>query len=264
MGDGTSEQPADVSSPVPPTAPESRHNTQRQWPKRKKMIVWVTAVVLVALLIGCVLYWWLVTDGNDQSPKQTPARNEQQQTQQQTSAPIIDPTPVTYKSTKLNIELTHRKDWSMKESADGELTFTSPQTSYTDAEGQSATGVFTFKVRKGVSEASKAVIEKSIATKASEVIAYTAPTAEQRQYTNVSYVGSKKDFFNFFIVTGSTELKPGNSLAYTLPLDGEFYLFVGGYGTPGSNLAFASVPKEFMDSDTLAQAIKIVESIKIY
>ena len=67
------------------------------------------------------------------------------------------------------------------------------------------------------------------------------------------------------IVTGNTALKAGNPFAYTLVLDGEFYMLVGGYGTDkDGTLSFDSVPPSMIDSETTQQAIAIVKSLKIF
>lgn len=243
-------------------APEPQHLTRRERRKRKKLIILIAAGAAVLLLTLGGLYWFLLRDGGDKTPNQTAAENQDES--QPAPPPPADPTPVAYKSTKLNIELTHRKDWSLKETASGEITVTSPQVPYSRSDGQATTGVFTVKIRKGVPDAMKAAIEKAVAPRKSEVIAYTAPTDQQRQYTNLSYAG-QKDVFNFFIVTGNTEFKTGAAYAFALPMDGSFYLIVGGYGTDkDGTLSFDSVPVASMDSEALTQGIDIVESLKIF
>jgi uncharacterized protein YpmB len=241
---------------------EQPHPETRRERRRKKLIFFIAIGVVAALILAGSLYWFVIKDsGSKQQPQQT--SNPKEQTPQ-VATPVVDATPVSFKSTKFNIEVTYRKDWKFKEASDGEITLTSPQTSYTGSDGEATTGVFTVKVRKGVTESMKATIEKAIASRDSKVIAYTAPTEQQRQYTNVSYAGNNKDSFNFFIVTGSAEFKAGNALAYTLPLDGEYYLVAGGFGTGGSNLSFDAVPKTAIDSGVVEQAIAIAESLKIY
>lgn len=234
---------------------------------RKKMLLIVGGAVLLLLLLGGGGYWFLMQSDTKHPAKASSSANgtnNSQSNQTAANTPAApDSTPTTYKSTKLNVELTHRKDWTLKE-ADGEITITSPQISYAAPTGQSTTGVFTVKIRKGVTDTMKANIEKSVAARDSVVIGYTAPTDQQRQYTNLSFAGQKESF-NFFIVTGNTSLKAGNTLAYTLPLDGDFYLIVGGYGADKfDNLTFDSVPKTAIDSDAEAEALKVVESLKIY
>jgi len=255
MEDSSDQQPEQMAeTPAPRQMPQPVRAPKLQ---RNKLLFYVIAGAV--LLAGAAAYWFFLKD--DSPKKQT---NQAQQTNTPVETPV-DPTPVTYKSTKLNIELTHRKDWTLKESADGQITITSPSISYAAANDTATTGVFTVKVRKGVPDAMKSTIEKSIAARKSEVIAYAEPTKEQRQYTNLSYVGQSKDVFNFFIVTGNTELKVGGALAYMLALDGEFYLITGGYGADNSNsLSFDSVPAGSMDGEALGQAIDIVESIKIF
>lgn len=244
----------------PPPAQPPTHKSGRG-----KTILFI-GIGLIGLALVVVGLYWLVLRNDDKQPaaQQTNNTNTEQQQEETTAPAQPDSTPVTFKSATLNIELTHRKDWTLKESGDGAITITSPRISYATSDNTSKTGVFTLRIRKGASEAQKATIDKSIATRDSEVIAYAAPVEGQRQYTNLSFVGPK-DMFGFFIVTGNTEFKAGAPLMYALPLDGDFYLIAGGYGADSANsLAFDAVPKASMDSTTLDQAIDIVESLKIY
>ncbi len=252
------QQPSDMQQPA---SPPPQQMTRRERRNRKKMILFAVGGAVLLLFLAGAVYWFFVRDTKQAAKSET---NAQKQTEETVPAAQADPTPVVYKSTKFNIELTHRKDWKLKETSGGEITITSPQISYVGEDGQSGTGVFTVRMRKGVTDAMKANIEKSVAVRDSEVIAYAAPAEAQRQYTNLSYAGTK-DAFKFFIVTGNAALKAGNTFIYTLPLDGEFYLFSGGYGSDASgDLSFDAVPKDSMSSTTLDQAVDIIESVKIY
>lgn len=258
------EQPNEMNESEPSSAPVPAHQlTRRERRHRQKMVLLIVGGVVAALLLAAAAYWFFLRGDDNKRSAQT---NTGQQTgQEETPAPVAaDPTPVAYKSTKLNIELTHRKDWTLKEADDGELTITSPQISYTRSDGQATTGVFTVKIRKGVPEPMQATIEKAVAPRKSEVIAYTSPTKEQRQYTNLSFAG-QKDIFNFFIVTGNTEFKAGGAFNFALSLNSQFYLIVGGYGEDkAGSLGFDAVPAAAMDSDALTQGVDIVESLKIF
>lgn len=245
-----------VQQPTQPVQPPHKHSP-------KKLVLFAVGGAVVALLLGGAVYWFALRDTETSQPEQANNTQNQQQTEQE-DVPVADATPQTFKSEKLNIELTHRKDWTLTESADGAITITSPRISYAAQDGTSQTGVFTLRIRKGASDAQRATIDKSVATRDSEVIAYAAPVEGQRQYTNLSFVGPK-DKFGFFIVTGNTEFKAGAPLMYSLPMDGSSYLIAGGYGADTTNsLSFDPVPKESMDSTTLERAIDIVESLKIY
>lgn len=260
MDDELRVDPADMEAAGQP-APEHKL-TRRERRNRKKLLIFAVGGAVVVLLLAGAAYWFFLRDKTAKQPAQSTA--EQQEQPEAPPPTPADPTPVSYKSTKLNIELTHRKDWKLAEAADGEITLTSPTTPYSTADGQATTGVFSVKLRKGVPEDMKATIEKAVAPRKSEVIAYTAPTDQQRQYTNLSYAGTK-EAFSFFIVTGNSEFKVGAAYAFALPLDGQFYLIVGGYGTDADGtLSFDSVPVAAMDSDVLTQAINIVESLKIH
>lgn len=247
-------QPPQPTPPVqPPVAKFSR-----------SALALLIVVGVAGLILIAVGLWFLVGKDGQSTSQQTNSNTTTGHQEKEVAPPQPDSTPTAFKSEKLNIELTHRKDWTLKESSDGAITITSPRISYTASDNTSKTGVFTLRIRKGASEAQKAAIDKSIATRDSEVIAYAAPVEGQRQYTNLSFAGPK-DMFGFFIVTGNTEFKAGAPLMYALPLDGDFYLIVGGYGADSTNsLAFDLVPKDSFDSTTLDQAIDIVESLKIY
>jgi hypothetical protein len=236
--------------------------TRRERQKRQKMILFISGGALLAIALLAGLYWFVLR-GDSKSAAPMTASGQQQSQATPTPDPA-DPTPVVFKSTKYNIELTHRKDWKLKEASTGEITITSPTVSYTRSDGKATTGVFTVIFRIGVPEAMKATIDKSVAARDSEVIAYDDPPATQRYYTNLSYAG-QKDVFNFFIVTGNTALKKTNSFAYTLVLDGEFYLLAGGYGADkDGTLSFDAVSPTSIDSEVVQQAVAIVKSLKIY
>ncbi len=262
---GVQNTPVGPNSPAPTV---QANNPQPVLPPNKsgdKRWMWIAlALVGLGLVVAGALYWFVLRSSADEQASSQTNETQNQQVQKPEQPDVPDSTPQTFKSEKLNIELTHRKDWKLKESADGAITITSPSTSYASTDGTSTTGVFTLYLRKGASEAQRTNIDKSIATKDSEVIAYSAPTKDQRQYTNLSFAGPK-DMFGFFIVTGNTEFKAGAPLLYALPLDGEFYMIAGGYGNDETgSMLFDPVPKDMFDSPTLQDALTIVKSIKIF
>lgn len=262
MENGQFQQPEEAANPVPQAPQEPHHPTRRERRNHKKMILFISGGAALLLLALGALYWF-VLKGDEKKADQAAATSQQQSESKPTPDPA-DPTPVVFKSTKYNIELTHRKDWKLKEASSGEVTITSPTTSYTGSDGMAKTGVFTVKFRVGVPEGMQATIEKAVAARDSEVIAYDDPPETQRFYTNLSYAG-QKDVFNFFIITGNTALKAGNSFAYTLVLDGEFYMLVGGFGTDkDGTLSFDSVPPSMIDSGVVQQGVAIVKSLKIF
>lgn len=253
-------------NPVPVEAqpPRGPYSKRSGGGGKKRLLLIIVAAVVALALVGTAVWFFMLRDKKDAKPSQTSNTSTEQQAEDLPATTPADSTPVTFKSTKLNLELTHRKDWTLKEGSSGEITLTSPRISYSRVDGSSGTGVFTLKLRKGATDAMKATIEKAVAVRDSEVIAYAAPTDAQRHYTNISWAGQEAAF-NFFIVTGSTEIKDGRPFAYMLAIDNETYVIAGGYGTDkDGSLAFDAVPKTAIDSEAKDQAIAIVESIKLY
>ncbi len=175
--------------------------------------------------------------------------------------------PGTYKSTTLNLQFSYPTGWSVKESADkAEVIITSPSVSYTKKDGNSAQGVFTVKMRHGaIPDTIQQTTVKTVAVADSLIIAYDRPTANQRQYTNVSYGGQDANTFGYFIVSGNTAIKAGQTFGYGVDLTGaDAYMFAGGYGADATDtLAFDAVSKTSYDSATFEQAMGIVKSLQI-
>lgn len=231
----------------------------------------IAGSVVVVLLVAAGIAVLLLRNASESSEKpdgpavtQTDESKLQQPKLSATEAAQIE----TFKSEKLAIELSHRKDWTLKESADKtEITLTSPNISYQTKDGTVSEdeGVFTLRFRQGVSDQLEQKINSAKAVRDSEVIAYAAPTEAQRHYTNVSFAGSDADYFTFLIVTGSTGYKAGGAMAGSLSLNTSTFLIVGGYGVDATGtLNFDAVPKAEIDSTALAQAIDIIESLKIF
>ncbi len=231
---------------------------------RKKVVGLTIGLSLLGLLVvGGAAYWYFMV--RDTTPK---AATTAPPTPPPAEKPVVsDATPETYKSSKLNVEFTHRKDWTVREYAErSEVIVTSPKTTYTKADGSSAEGVFTLRMRTGtIPDAMQNTVIKSIAVRDSEVVAYDAPTEQQRQYTNITDAGSDANTFTFVIVSSSTAFKAGQVLGYGVNLTGDAYLFVGGYGTDSNNsLAFDPVSKANFATPTYDQAVAVIKSLKIY
>jgi hypothetical protein len=234
-------------------------------PKKKSMLIIIVAAVVAVLILAAAAYMLFGRKKHDTTKTSTNTTQSTQQTPA-TTEPAGDSTPKTYKSTKLNLEFTYPGTWTMRENSDkSEVILTSPHITYTKKGGVSTEGVFTVKLRHGiVPDVMKPTIENAVAVKDSVVIAYAAPAAEQRQYTNLSFAGSG-DNQNFFIVTGSIGFKTGDIFGSNFDTQGDTYLFVGGYGTdPNDSLGFDAVPKVSFESATYKEAKAIVESLKVY
>lgn len=252
--------------------PEPMHDLDAQPPahlrvpgrhsrKINKKIWIIIGVLLGVLLLGGAGFFLLINKKDGQKNNQQSPQNSQQNAEPEEPATPADPTPQTFKSDTLNIEFTHRKDWTVTESADKkQLTITSPKTTYQTADGESRKDVFTLRIGLGASDASQATFNKSKAVKDSLVIAYDAPTEAQRHYTNVSFAGDQA--FRFFVVTGSNVYKPGDPLAHTVS-DGDF-LIAGGYGTDKDDLAFDAIDPLDIEQAPYEQALAIVKSLKVY
>ncbi|HSX31838.1 MAG TPA: hypothetical protein VLF43_01125 [Candidatus Saccharimonadales bacterium] len=253
---------ADMELDTPPARPP--HFAQKAVKRKKKIMLIVTVSVAVLLVIGAGAYWFLKVRKDAPAPQ---AQTQQTANTTDDQPVVADATTTSYKSSKLNIEFTHRKDWKVQESADrSEVTVTSPKTTYTKADGTSTEGVFTLKMRTGtIPEAIQSTVTKAIAVRDSEVVAYDAPTEQQRQYTNITDAGSDANTFNFVIVSSSTAFKAGQVLGYGVNLTGDAYLFAGGYGKDaGNTLTFDGLSKTEFQTPTYEQARAVLTSLKIY
>jgi hypothetical protein len=229
---------------------------------RKKL--WFVVFGIAAVLVAAgVALWFLVIHKSKPAPVATKHTI-------QTQTPALTPTQAatlqTYKSAKLNIQVTYRRDWTLKESSDkSEIVLSSPHTTYQKSDGTSATGPFTVKIREDVPEAMQTTITKSVATQDSTIIAYTQPTDQQRQYTNLSFAGANPNVFTFFMVTGDNAYKAGAQFGTGIDLTGATYIIAGGYGADSADtLAFDSVPKADAESIVYGQGLDIIKSLQVY
>lgn len=247
--------------------PEHLHTAGVAAKSKKKTWLGVIVIAVAALIVLAGVAYMLFGRSKDNGKKSVTNTSATSQQTPATNEPAADSdTPKTYKSTKLNIEFTYPGTWTMRENSDkSEVILTSPRITYTKKGGISSEGVFTVKLRHGlVPEVMKPTIENATAVKDSEVIAYAAPAAEQRQYTNLSFAGSG-DNQNFFLVTGSIGFKAGEIFGSNFDTQGDAYLFAGGYGTdPNDSLSFDAVPKTSFESSTYKEAKAIIESLKVY
>ncbi len=262
------QQPApDDASPLDSQPPHTSHlSTGKRPPAPKKPIGLIVLIVVVVLAIGGGVYW-LAAGHKSKTPAKTTAPAATAPKTHDDGVAADASGNKTYKSTTLNIQFTYPHDWTMSQNADkSEVTLTSPQVTYTKKDGTSTQGVFLLRLRNGViPDATVANIQNAVATQDSLVIAYTAPVAAQRQYTNISYGGNATNTI-FFMVTGSTAFKTGQTFGGNIDLNGSAYVFAGGFGNDANDtLAFDPVPaSSFTASDSYQQAVKIIESMQIY
>jgi len=230
----------------------------------------IAGIVAGVLAVSAGAYFLLKGDGKPQ-----PAAQNQQTGQQteETDEPAMPPAEAaqlqTYKSEALNIEIAHRKDWTVAEDAEKKvITVTSPKFTFQTG-SDSRKDVFTVKIGFGVTKDAQKNIDKAKAVRDSLLIGYDAPTEAQRHYTNISYLGPPGDGvspFEFFMVTGSTAFKADAPVASTIIINASDFLIAGGFGADTQNqLAFENVPAaELEQYPAFEQAVAIVKSLKVY
>lgn len=244
------------------------HHLHSQKPGKKhigKKTLIIAAVVVVVLILAVGAFFFLKKDKkHDQTQNQAA---QQQEDTEPTMPPAEAAQPQTYKSETLNIEVTHRKDWTVSEDKDKKLlVLTSPKFTYQTSSGESKKGVFTARFGFGASKDAQANVDDSKAVRDSLLIGYDAPTESQRYYTNVSYAGPDETAFKFFIVTGSIALKKDTSMSGAIIINSSDFLIAGGFGEDKQqNLNFDSVPPAELEQYTAYdQALAIVKSLKVY
>lgn len=237
---------------------------------RTKLLIII--VVSLFLLVGAsfAIYWFVVKE-DPVADTNTQNVDQSTQTPDDDQSPQLSPEEAseikTFKSETLAMEFDHRADWTVVESDDGNsITLTSPNISYQTINGTvpEGRGVFTLKIAKGVNSAQRDTINGAVAVEKSELIAYIKPTDAQRHYTSISYAG-QEDAFTFLMVTGATEFAKGDPWANRLTLSSaDYYLIAGGFGEdPDNALAFDQVATSQISSQTVKQAIAIIESMRI-
>ena len=236
-----------------------------------KKLLLIIAVAGTILLLGIAAFFLLKKDKKENSSSQN--QTSEQQQAEENGEPTMPPAEAaqaqTYKSQTLNIEITHRKDWTLKEEADKKLiTLTSPKVTFQTG-SDSRKDVFTLKIGFGASEEAQEKISSAQAVRDSLLIGYDAPTESQRHYTNISYAGPAGDdstMFDFFIVTGSVAFKTGNPFAGSVVINSGDFLIAGGFGAdPQNQLTFETIPAAELEQYTVyEQAVNIVKSLKVY
>lgn len=258
------------SSPEPMT-PQPGHRYDHLMPKKEphkgRTALIVTIVLIVLAGLGAGAYFvFLKSDKKTEDTKQ-PSTSEQtnREEENENTQPAASTAAGTLKSTKLNLEVTKPAGWlGQEDPASGELTLTSPETTYATTSG-SKTGVFVLKVRQGADADSQAAIKNTNAVEASETIAYSAPTQSQRHYTNITVAGTNENA-SFLIVTSADTFKKGEAMARFF-INGDVYVIVGGFreATKTGLMGYDLMPKAtFMGSDEYAAAVGIIKSLKIF
>ncbi|HKU18574.1 MAG TPA: hypothetical protein VJP80_04835 [Candidatus Saccharimonadales bacterium] len=256
------QQPINAKDVEPTYQPPHYPYVGAKRPSFKRWWLLILAIA-VALAATAVALWLFVFHKPKAAP--APARHATQ-TQTPALTPAQAATLQTYKSAKLNVQVTYRRDWTLKESADkSEIILSSPSTTYQKVGGTSATGPFTVKIREDVPAAMQTTITKSVAAEDSTIIAYSQPTDQQRQYTNVSFAGANPNVFNFFMVTGDNAYKAGAAFGTGIDLTGTTYIIAGGYGSDGGDaLGFDGVPKANAESTVYDQGMDVVKSLQVF
>lgn len=249
--------------------PQHLHSGKSSHKKRlSKKALYVAGIVLFAVILAVTAFFMLKSD---KKPAETSKDQQSQQQQAEDTEPTMSPTEAaqlqTFKSTILNIEITHRKDWTIEEDASKKLlTLTSPKIALNN--GSDRKDPFTVKIGFGASEEAQRNISNASAARDSLLIAYDAPTEAQRFYTNVSYAGlpGENTSFEFFIVTGSVALKAGNPFGNSIIIGDSDLMIRGGFGVDQQNqLTYEQVaPTELEQYGVYEQAIDIVKSLKVY
>jgi uncharacterized protein (UPF0333 family) len=247
---------------------QSHHPHYSAQKKSHKKLFIILGVSLGVLIIGggAAAYFLMHKSSGAKTPAKATASTSQSQAK--TPAGVTDNgSSYTYKSSTLKVGVTYPKTWTMRESTDKqEVILTSPETQYVKKGGSNTSGVFTLKLRNGIiPDAIKTAVQNATAVDDSFVIGYTKPTGDQREYTNLSYLGADANNFSFALVTGYTTYKAGQSVGGGVDLNGQAYLFGGGYGADAADtFAFDAVPKADYDTATFQEAVAILESLQIY
>jgi hypothetical protein len=274
-GDSRQEPPAgrvpQHQYPEPEYTPPPQHRFDHIKAGKKsgkgKKIALVILIIMVLAGLGAGAYFLFLKPSDEPATSSTDTTQNEPSTNTSPAAEGNQPaTPASaLKSTKLNLEITKPAGWTGTEDpASGELTLTSPSTTYAAA-GGSKTGNFVLKVRQGADADAQTMIHESNAVQDAETIAYAAPTDNQRFYTNLAVAG-QSDNAQFLIITGADQPKKGESMARML-INNDVYVIIGGFRETSKTglTGFDQMPKAtFTGSDEYEQAVDAIKSLKIF
>lgn len=259
-------EPRDYKYPDPetnlPPAPAHHLRAAASHKKSKKSRagIWIAAVIVVmALALAAFFMFFAPKKTFAPTPTNSPATGQAPKK----SAPA--PAANVLKSTKLALQVTKPAGWQGTEDATtGALTLTSPETSYTSI-GSAVKGVFTLTIQQGADTDTQDTIHNTNAIQDSESIAYSAPTDNQFQFTNLTVIGNI-DIANYLLLTASDQYKKGEAMARFF-VNGDTYVIIGGFH-PSDTTKLKDydglTPASFLSSPEYKQAVATIQSLKIF
>jgi cytoskeletal protein RodZ len=212
--------------PSPSVQPQPSH---KHGHKRSGHKVLVMTIIIVVLLAAAAGYWFLKYHSKPTSVTTTTSTSTAGEVKTQSVTPPVSATEVApanttqYTSTQSNLNLSfdYPTDWTVSPkqtsaSATTPITVTSPSVSIATADGTTVTGKVIVTIRAGGAAIGE-LSTTAVAAQDSVQMAYTHPTATQRQYPYLTFVhfssGSKTDgAFEEVIVTGGDQFTKNDSI----------------------------------------------------
>lgn len=268
----TASQPQNKSEPtksiydVPMDLPDEQPKitTNGKPPKKRKQLIAIA--VVVAMVIGGLAGWKLLSSRKIKSnPSPVQTTKQQQQSTQTTDVPDVTATK-NYSNDPIGFKLTYPDSWTATDSEGGER-FESPDFIYQTTNKGNVTGNFRIYIRKTARESDGKYIGRGLAIIPSEKLTYKTPLPGQRTDTLLSSFGlDATDNFAFFLIAGNFNLKKGDSLGPNYGKEADAFIIMGGYSAKDIKDDFATnlIPTtSYNQTKAYKQAMDILKSLKL-
>lgn len=170
------EENSSVAEYVSHITPVQKQKQRRR--NRKRLLI----ALLVLLIVGAVAGYFLTKkpSSNEQTPSNQSAQPEATEPEEE-----LVTTTEHYTSSAFRLSLDYPSNWSVNDKEG--LTFVSPKLKLANAEGQEGDSLVVIMVRSKGSRVNEIEGDTITALKASEKIAYTTPSANQRAETYLTF-----------------------------------------------------------------------------
>jgi hypothetical protein len=224
----------------------------------------IFALIIVLAII--ILTAWIVKKRSGHAASTTSV------TQSKSVAVSTQDTPATtgtksYSSDIYNLTLSYPNDWTLSVATDYSIRIVSPAFQFKTILGTTVHGNFRLYMRQTARVVDDKYIGRAVAIASSQSLAYTKPTATQRQSTYLTNFGlDTPDNFAFFFIAGNFNLNKGDTLGPNYGTEAGTDIISGGFSSSAlaDDMATYQVPLSYYShTNAYKQSVDIVKSLQL-